>query len=128
MRIRFTGRQYRQGEYRVWDGDNGRWASLSYARLAEAEQEADRMSRAFWEEVEEQSARQRGTAISLYFASMTKEQVGAMRERLNGIAAEHGLVAQAGPTARQGSVAGLLAAIADGTLVVTALDGVGDRA
>lgn len=61
-------------------------------------------------------------AIGLYFPSyMTNEDVNALRERLNEIAAAFGYTASRGPTAGRGNLAEMLVAIDSGELTLILL-------
>lgn len=61
-------------------------------------------------------------AIGLYFPSyMTKDDVNALRERLNEIAASFGYTASRGPTAGQGNLTEMLIAIDSGELALVLL-------
>lgn len=61
-------------------------------------------------------------AIGFYFPShMTKEDVNALRERLNEVAASFGYTASRGPTAGQGNLAEMLIAIDSGELALVLL-------
>jgi hypothetical protein len=51
-----------------------------------------------------------GSTIGLYFP-IDKDEVNALRARLNALAGELGYIAKAGPTAGKGNLAALLMAI-----------------
>lgn len=59
------------------------------------------------------------TTIGLYFAGLSSDETNALRSRLNAIAAQLGYTTQAGSTFGEGNAAGLLAAIADGDVLLS---------
>lgn len=61
-------------------------------------------------------------AIGLYFPSIfSKEDVNAIRSRLNEIAADHGYTATRGPTAGEGNLTEMLCAIDSGEIALVLL-------
>jgi len=63
-----------------------------------------------------------GQAIGLYFRGLDKDEVNALRARLNRLAGEFGFTAKAGPTTGEGNLAALLIAIGDGEIVLVQRD------
>lgn len=61
------------------------------------------------------------TTIGLYFRGLDKDQTNALVHRLNTLAASHGYIAHAGPTAGQGNLAAMLQAIDGGEVAVVLL-------
>jgi hypothetical protein len=61
------------------------------------------------------------TAIGLYFKGLSKENVNALRSRLNDIAASFGYTASRGPTVGEGNVAAMLEAIDSGEITLVLL-------
>lgn len=59
------------------------------------------------------------TTLGFYFAGMSSEEANAMRQRLNDAAASLGYTAQGGPTTGEGNAAALLAAIAEGDVLLS---------
>lgn len=64
-----------------------------------------------------------GEAVGLYFRGMTKDEVNAMRARLNKLAGELGYTARSGPTAGAGNMAALLVGIDGGHDAIVHLAG-----
>ena len=61
------------------------------------------------------------STIGLYFRGMSQQETNAVRDQLNAIAAAHGYIAHAGPTAGEGNAAALLAGIAAGEVALVML-------
>ena len=59
--------------------------------------------------------------VGFYFKEMSKEDVNALRSRLNNLAATFGYTAERGPTAGQGNLAEMLMAIDTGELALVLL-------
>lgn len=59
------------------------------------------------------------TTLGFYFAGLSNEEANEMRGRLNDIAARMGYTAKAGATTGEGNAAALLAAIADGEVLLS---------
>jgi hypothetical protein len=59
------------------------------------------------------------TTLGFYFAGLSNEEANQMRGRLNDAAAHLGYTAKAGATTGQGNAAALLAAIADGDVLLS---------
>ncbi len=59
--------------------------------------------------------------FGLYFKGMSQEEVNAMRQRLNTIAASHGYTSERGPTTGEGNAAEMLMAIDSGELATVLL-------
>jgi hypothetical protein len=68
------------------------------------------------------------TTLGFYFAGLSNEEANEMRGRLNDIAARLGYTAKAGATTGEGNAAALLAAIAEGTVMLSVKDRPGETA
>ena len=63
-----------------------------------------------------------GEAVGLYFRGMTKDEVNALRARLNKLAGELGYTAKSGPTAGEGNLAAMIIGIDKGEVIVVKPD------
>jgi len=59
-----------------------------------------------------------GSTVSFHFAGMEWERTKVLKRRLNAIAGQLGYTSHRGPLSGRGNAAALLAAIADGEVVV----------
>ena len=64
-----------------------------------------------------------GEAVGLYFRGMSKDEVNALRARLNKLAGELGYTAKSGPTFGAGNMAALLIGIDQGHEAIVHLAG-----